>query len=75
MNSSKPAIIFQSKDRGLNIDHGGNEEEEDEDDYSICNNQMIQLHSVAEYGGVSIVVGWLDLTSTFNKAVEQRIVP
>ena len=32
LNSSKPAIIFQSKDKELDIDHKGDEEEEDEDD-------------------------------------------
>ena len=39
LNSSKSAIIFQSKDKELDIDHGGDEEEEeDENDYSVRNN-------------------------------------
>ena len=59
----------------LDINHGGDEEEKDEDDYSICNNQMIQLYLVARDRGVSIVVGWLDLTSTFGKVAEKKIVP
>ena len=76
MNSSKLAIMFQSKDKELDIDHGGDEkEEEDEDDCSIRNNRIIQLYLVVGDGGVSIVVRWLDLTSTFSKATEQRIVP
>ena len=77
LNSSKSAIIFQSKDKELDIDHGGDdeEEEEDEDGYSIRNNWTIQLYLVAGDGGVSVVAGWLDLTSTFGKAAEQRIVP
>ena len=75
-NSSKSATIFQSKDKELDIDHGGDEEEEeDEDDYNICNSWMIQLYLVARDGGVFVVVGWLDLNSTFGKAAEQRIVP
>ena len=71
-NSSKSAIIFQSKDKELDIDHGGDEEEEeDEDDYNICNSWMIQLYSVARDGGVFVVVGWLDLNSTFGKAAAE----
>ena len=51
--------------------HGGDEEEEEEDenDYSVHNNWAIQLFLVAEERGVSDVAGWLDLTSTFGKAV------
>ena len=68
LNRSKPIVIFKSKDKELDIDHGGDEEEEDENDYNVRNNRMIQLFSVAEDRGVSDVAGWLDLTSTFNKA-------
>ena len=39
-------------------------------DYCIRNNQMIQLYSVVGNGWISIVAGWLDLTSTFGKAAE-----
>ena len=39
LNRSKPAIIFQSKDKELDIDH--EEEEEDENDYSVRNNRTI----------------------------------
>ena len=70
MNSSKPAIIFQSKYKELDIDHGGDEEEEDENDYSVRNNRTIQLFSVAGDRGVSDMAGWLDLTSTFGKVAE-----
>ena len=74
-NSSKSAIIFQSKDKEIDIDHGGDEEEEeDKDNYNICNSWMIQLYLVAR-DGVFVLVGWLDLNSTFSKAAEQRIVP
>ena len=66
MNRSKPAIVFQSKDKELNINH--EEEEEDENDYSVRNNWAIQLFSMAGDRGVSNVAGWLDLTSTFSKA-------
>ena len=79
MNRSRPAIIFQSKDKELDIDHGGGEEEDDDDDddddendYSVRNNRTIQLFSVAGDKGVSDVAGWLDLTSTFDKAAGQR---
>ena len=72
LNRSKPAIIFQSKDKELDIDHGGDEEEEYENDYSVRNNQTIQLFSVAGDRGVFDLVGWLDLTSTFGKAAGQR---
>ena len=46
LNGSKPAIIFQSKDKELDIDHE-EEEEEDENDYNVRNNRTIQLFSVA----------------------------
>ena len=68
MNRSK-------QDKELNIDHGGDEEEEeDENDYSVRNNWAIPLFSVAGDRGVSDVAGWLDLTLTFGKAAEQRCV-
>ena len=71
---SRP-LSFRTKTE-LDIDHGGDEEEEeDEDDYNICNSWMIQLYLVAKDGGVFVVVGWLDLNSTFGKAAAQRIVP
>ena len=77
LNHSKPAIIFQSKDKELDIDHGGGEEEDDDDDddendYSVHNNRTIQLFLVARDRGVFDVAGWLDLTSTYGKAAEQR---
>ena len=55
MNRSKPAIIFQSKDKELDIDHEEEEEdEEDENDYSVRNNRTIQLFSVARDRGVFV---------------------
>ena len=67
------AILNRSKqDKELNIDHGGDEEEEYENDYNVRNNRTIQLFSVAEDRGVSDVAGWLDLNSTFAKAAGQR---
>ncbi|KAF3961906.1 hypothetical protein CMV_013516 [Castanea mollissima] len=69
------------KNKELDIDRGGGgggdeEEEEDGDDCSVRNNdRTIQLFPVAGDGAVSDVAGWLDLTSTFGEAAEQRIVP
>ncbi|KAL4605301.1 hypothetical protein ACB092_09G019000 [Castanea dentata] len=69
------------KNKEVDIDRGGGgggdeEEEEDGDDCSVRNNdRTIQLFPVAGDGVVSDVAGWLDLTSTFGEAAEQRIVP
>lgn len=68
------------KDKELDVDHGaggggGGEEEEDEDDCGVRNDRTIQLFPVAGDGAASDVAGWLDLTSTFGEAAEQRIVP
>ena len=52
LNHSKPAIIFQSKDKELDIDH--EEEEEDENDYSVRNNRTIQLFSTWRGGWISL---------------------
>lgn len=41
LNCSKLAIIFQSKDKKHDIDHGGDDEEEDEDDYNVRKNRTI----------------------------------
>ena len=55
LNSSKSAIIFQSKDKELDINHEEEEEdEEDENDYSVHNNRTIQLFSVARDRGVFV---------------------
>ena len=64
------------KDKELDVDRvGGDEEEEDEDDCGVRNDRTIQLFPAAGGGAVSDVAGWLDLTSTFGEAAEQRIVP
>ncbi|KAK4583417.1 hypothetical protein RGQ29_026234 [Quercus rubra] len=66
------------KDKELDVVRGGGEEEEeeeDEDDCGVRNDRTIQLFPVAGDGAVSDVAGWLDLTSTFGQAAEQRIVP
>ena len=65
------------KDKELDVVRGGGEEEEeeDEDDCGVRNDRTIQLFPVAGDGAVSDVAGWLDLTSTFGEAAEQRIVP
>ena len=64
------------KDKELDVDRGGgDEEEEDEDDCGVRNGRTIQLFPAAGGGAVSDVAGWLDLTSTFGEAAEQRIVP